>query len=286
MIKRNFVFLLALIWMISLFGCSKYDFFEETAVSYTVEDGVKVYTEDFTETYADTLSVMFGETCTISDPEEEYWEAEHCDCGHLDERDERYYQWVISYTDGDNTRRHFLLKNNEALSTQVETYVENMISDYFETNYLSKYTEDLSLNEGGTYVFCFLVDMTVDQNEVPEKLEKTDAYRKGLEQAESCIHFSELKMQDIFQTCPLYLSVQFSVNGFLSTEEKAWENAQAMAAEVNTFTGNTMNAQLSVYTEGNKTHHNEQEAFINGEISDYGIYFERDVFDSYTGVFW
>lgn len=287
-IKRIILILLGGVMPVPITGSEQIaNTLHNTAVPYKLEDDVKVFLEDYPEKYADTLTAMFGSDCSISNASEGYRAGEHCDCG-MDEHDSRYLQWTISYTDGDGARHLFLLKNDRPLYEQVETYLEGMVSDYFEANYFEEYTQNIAKASGGNYIFCFLDDMRYNADEVPEKCRAVEEYRRGLEKPDTCICFSELEMKDVFRTCPIYLSINIAVDADRTTDETAWNCAQDMVTAMLDFTSNTMNATLHVYSESQQTnsHNNKMEAYISGEKTAFHHEFERDVFDTYTGIFW
>lgn len=267
----------------------------ENTCLYYDENNVKIYSLDFTEIYSETLEKMFGSSYTVSGPAGKYMEGEKCDCGRIDERDSEYLEWNLYYKDGGGVQRRFRMTNKEMLCFQIEKYVEDMVSEYMEDNYLYTYTSEykIPLNQGGNYIFCFLTDITVDSRDVLDKEKAAEEYRKSLEKPESCIDFAKLEMKDIFLKIPVYLSLHISVDAdktsgaeYEQLKERSCECADKIAADINKFTGNTLNSTVSVYLESQNNHESvRRPAYIGGKETVSGIYYEREVFDYYSLFF-
>lgn len=257
--------------------------------SYYTKGDIKVYTENYAEIYADTLTAMFGGNYCISEPKEMYYEGEKCDCGY-DSYDKKYLQWTVSYEDQSGTDRQFLLNNSSTLSSQVENYIENYIAEYYENLIIDQHFSDVPLATSA-YVFCFVDRIGENAFEVPEMDKKTQEYREKLETVDGCIRFSELTPENAFESAPIYLSVHISIDDSECTAGKAAEFQDAAEQEVVEViselierTNHTINADVSVSTHYGSNPMRKHYYVRGEEIPVDGIY-ERLVFDAYDGIF-
>ncbi|MCL2671459.1 MAG: hypothetical protein FWF10_05430 [Clostridiales bacterium] len=267
---------------------------EEDRIAET--EGIREYKTDYIEKYRATLNAMFENAWTLLYREDKY--IEHVPiCEHVDTRPQQYIEWAIEYHDGNGERRTFVFDNRSSLSIQIETYVTHYIADYYEKTFYAACTEGMPLAPS-SYVFGFMAKASVDMN-LPENKQwktKTDTYKKLLETPEGAICLAKLTPTNIFEMCPLYLSIHISFTGHPDDkqrfEEDAMEKIEGMLADMNAFTDNRLNVSVSLgYHEIINLHIGTRQYrwyIIQGkQIYDIDpFYYEKPVLESYAGIFW
>ena len=262
--------------------------------------GIRMYETDFTETYYETLNVMFDHNWTILSAEERFEENEGyiCDCG-FDGRAQQFMEWTIEYTDGSGDRKHFVLSNRSSFSQQVQNYLANAIAQYYEENFFHVYISDVPLAPSSSvsafWVRNFGRSTGDDENKIREMEDAAQKYLWRLSTPEGAVRFSQLTPATVFEQIPMYLSLRVSFDGGESLgqemEEQVMKNIEAMIESMQVFTNHTLNATFAMgYREvidlhtGSRNYHWH---YVQGErIAAPTRQLKRDVFESYRGVFW
>jgi len=258
--------------------------------------GIRVYNTDYIKKYENTLNVMFDNNWTVASAEEKYEEHEEV-CEHVDTRPQQFIEWAIEYHDGNGIMKTFIFDNRQSLSFQIETYVENYIADYYYENFYCPYFDDLPLAPS-SYVFGFFTRASVNVHleENKEWKNKTEKYRELLDTPEGTICLSQLTPENVFEMCPMYLSISVSFSGHpddkQNFEKDVMNRIEDMIAEINDFTDGHLTASINMgYHEiidlhtGNR---NVTWSYIRGEqvFDAAGLYFDKHVFEGYKGLFW
>lgn len=258
--------------------------------SYYTKDNIKVYTENYAEMYSDTLTAMFGEDYSISEPQNMYYEGENCDCGY-NQFDKEYLQWTVDYTDGNGEPQQFTFDNSNSFSYKTEVHLEDYIEEYYDNYIIKENFSNIPL-AASTYVFCFLDGMHENTFEVPEMDKKTQEYREKLETVKGCIKFSEITPMNAFELAPIYLSVHISVDDSECTaaeaaefQDAAEQEAEQIISELIEQTNYTLNADVSISTH-NGSNPMKKHYYVNGEEIPINDIYERLVFYAYEGIFW
>jgi hypothetical protein len=97
--------------------------------------GLWVYNVDFIKKYKSTLDAMFGDDWKVKSSEDKKAVPEEI-CEHVDSTQYTYTEWIIQYTDGNKEEKEFILNNRDLLSEQIENYVEDYVSLYYEQNFI------------------------------------------------------------------------------------------------------------------------------------------------------
>ena len=215
----------------------------------------------------------------------------------------KYTKWQIQYFDGNDQPQVFTLNNMDTLSQQIEDYLEKYVPEYYDEHFYKEYLKGIPL-AGASYVFGFLDNCTVNPQLDENKtfVEMTKKYRDKLETPEGTICFSNLTPANAFVICPMYLSISVSIadGGYSETdkmdlEEQTKKQVNNMITAMNVFTKGKINTEVDVvsYQEADKLYDGNSTwtwNFIKGKNVDVGSpyyqEFEKNVFDSYKGIFW
>ncbi len=259
-------------------------------------EGTRVYDADYIKEYGSTLNAMFDDSWRLVTAAEKYEEHELV-CAHVDTRPQRFTEWTIEYQDGNGETKTFVFDNRQELSTQIKTYVTDLISAYYEENFLFAYFKDAPLAPA-TYVFGFFVENRINpfDDDKKDMEDKTNQYQSGLQTPENTICLSRLTAANAFEMCPVYLSINVSFGEYTGDKEafekKAMSQMEDMIVEMNAFTKNHLTAEISMgYQDGTYLHTRTSEkswAYVQGiaiPVGGYGDY-ERDAFEGYKGKFW
>jgi len=262
----------------------------------------KVYDVDFTKQYKRTLDAMFENNWTVKSKKEKTEEPEEtCDCGIEELTPIKYTEWTLQYTDEKGELQEFILNNKDQLSNQIENYIEDYIPQFYEKHFFNEYLKDIPLKEG-SYVYGFLDRVSTNPQAEENKVwvSTVEKYRKSLETPEGTICFSKLTPANAFEMCPMYLSINISIDdGKYSAldkqnlEEHTRKQVDLMIAAMNSFANNKFNAEISVSS------NQENDALYDGNLRwvwnyiqgtakniEYPWYFDREVHNSYKGLFW
>lgn len=259
--------------------------------------GIRLYNADYIKKYGNTLNVMFDNQWTLKSVEKKYNDPDEI-CEHVDTRPQKYLEWTIEYHDGDGKLRTFVFDNRQSLSSQIEDYIEQYIAEYYQENFFDIYLKDVPLAPS-SYVFGSIVRASVNPHlkENREWRRKTEEYRRLLETPRGTVCLSKLTPANVFEICPIYLSINVSLSEYSDDDKQSFEEnikkkVADLAEALNKFTKDHLNAEISLgYQDIIYLHDGERKwyfAFIQGKQASNkaGLYFERYVFDSYRGVFW
>lgn len=254
--------------------------------------GVRVYRTDYIKKYERTLNAMFDHNWTLISTEERYEEHEPV-CAHLDTRPQRFIEWTIEYRDGNDALRTFVFDNRRTLAEQIEEYVIHYIADYYKEHFYDAYTKEMPL-AGSSYVYCFFVRMSsfVHYEVVRDIDETTKKYRSLLDTSEGTICLSKLTPANVFEMCPVYLSVRVGLSGDSGygrdMEERIIKQTEDMMEAMNEFANHRLNAEVHVgYHQIVNMHDGNRGrgwAFLQGKRV--GSLNDRILFESYEGLFW
>jgi len=287
-------FCLTILTIIMLFSFSSCNMFNLGFITGK-RRGPTAYNTDYTKKYESTLNAMFDNNWTVKSAEEKYDEGEEaCACGYPGINPHTYLVWTIEYRDGDGEPKTFVLNNLMPISDQIESHVKSYISDYYKENFYDLYTKDFPL-ASSSEVFCSFA--LFSSNEDKSKANNTrEIYSNKLETPEGTLCLSKLTPANVFEMCPVYLSVYVYFSGHpdekQNFEENAMKQIEAMTESMNKFTSNKLTASIGMgydkdirlYT-GNIYHF---WAFIQGKqvFLDFDeLVFETMVFDSYKSMY-
>lgn len=258
--------------------------------------GIRAYKTDYIKKYGNTLNSMFDDEWTLKSAEEKYEECEPV-CSHVDTRPQQYIEWSIEYRDGNGEQRLFVFDNRSSLSFQIEYYITNNIANYYKENFYDVYLTDVPFAPS-SYVFGFFVRTSVDPDEAENRewRLKAEEYSRLLETPKGTICLSKLTPANVFEMCPIYLSINVSFSGHpddkQAFEETVKKQIEAMTEAMNEFTNNRLTAKISMgYHEIINLEDGEWDyywTFIRGEqvFDAAGEYFDRHAFYGYKGIFW
>lgn len=289
--KNWVVFLMIISIAFSISSCSilSGEYIAET-------EGTRIYDMDYIKKYESTFNVMFDNDWKVIATENKYHDPEEI-CDHVDTRPQQYVEWTIQYHDGDGKLQTFTFDNRTPLSDQIQEYIGHYIADYYKENFYDVRMKDMPLAPS-SYVFGFLTRMSTnrDEPENKERVKKSDKYLKKLDTPKGAICLSKLTPANVFEMCPIYLSINVSFSGHPDDkkgfEERAKREIENMIADMNAFTDNHLNADISmgyqeiIYLENGNRDLNWY--YVQGkQIYDVDpFYYERHVFDGYKGKFW
>ncbi|MCU6793070.1 hypothetical protein OB236_13170 [Paenibacillus sp. WQ 127069] len=263
----------------------------------TKQNGIWIYNVDFTAKYKKTLDAMFGDKWIITSKEEKKVVPEK---KHFDSTPYQYTEWTIQYTDSNDRFQEFALNNIDLLSKQIEDYIEHYVPKFYEEHFYKEYLKGIPL-AAASFVFGFLNDIHVDPQikENKERAKMTEKYRRNLEHPESTINFSKFSPANAFEMCPMYLSIHVSIDddGYSASDKKKLEEytkkqVDLMITAMNGFANNKINVEISVANQNNNALYDGKNYwgwyYIRGIAKDVRnpMYFERDVYDGFKGVFW
>lgn len=258
--------------------------------------GVREYDEDYIKKYESTFNAMFENKWRVIATENKYEDPEEI-CIHVDTRPQQYVEWTIEYHDGNGNLCTFAFDNRLSLSGQIETYVTDYIADYYKENFYDVRIKDVPL-ASSSYVFGFLAKISVNRDDLEnrERAKKSDEYLKKLDTPEGTICLSKLTPANVFEMCPIYLSINVSFSGHpddkQSFEETVKRQIESMIVDMNKFTNNHLTANISMgyheiinLQDGNR---NFYWSYVQGKqiFNAEDLYFERHVFDGYKDKFW
>lgn len=235
---------------------------------YKVFDGVRVFEDDFIEKYYETLNVMFDNDWTIVSVEERFDENDGyiCDCG-FDGRSQRFTAWTIEYADGNGDVKHFVLTNRAMLSEQVESYLSHSIAEYFEENFINVYMIDMPRVRSSS-VSAFMAQANIDGL----LMRGADEFHRLLGTHEGAIRLSQLTPANTFELVPIKLSISVGLTGNYSfvqeIEGHAIGNIENMIMNMNEFTNNTLNVEVSIFNAGD---FRRRLVYNHGERLDLGV---------------
>ncbi|NLC20121.1 MAG: hypothetical protein GX757_13080 [Clostridiales bacterium] len=278
---KKMIFVMMIIFALTLTGSCK----------IMKRDGVRAFREDYIKKYERTFNEMFEDNWKVIATESKYEDPEEI-CSHVDTRTVRFIEWTIEYYDGNGNPVIFVFDNRSSLSDQIQSHVKDYIKKYYRENFFDTRFKDMAISPS-SYVFCFFARMTVNRDEKDniERTKKADKYLKNLETPDGAINLSRLTPANAFEICPIYLSIYVSLSGHPddadNIEEDVKAQIEAMAEEMNEFTGNKLNASIRMgYRDvsGRSVYW----TYLQGKqvYDTAGTYFERHVFDSYKGIFW
>lgn len=290
--KRLMVFLIITVVMLSASSCNSQLYGKYIAKIKRI----RVYDADYTKKYEDTLNAMFDNEWTIKSVEERYEEYEEV-CSHVDSRPQQFIEWTVEYHDGNSELRTFVFDNRQSLSSQIENYITQYIADYYKENFYDVYIKDVPLAPS-SYVYGFFVHNFPykSYDEVKEMEEKTDVYSKNLNTPEGTICLSKLTPANVFEMCPIYLSINVSFSEYSGDkalfEKKVMNQVEDMIEDMNEFTNNHLTASINIgYHEIVDLHTGNRSYYWTYVLGNHifnadGWAFDRHVFDGYKGRFW
>lgn len=258
--------------------------------------GTRVYTTNYIKKYERTINAMFDNKWTLKSTEEKYEEHEPV-CEHVDTRPEKFIEWAIEYHDGNGKLSTFVFDNRQSLSSQIETYVTHLIADYYKNNFYDVYIKDVPLAPS-SYVYGFLAKMSVDRfdEDNQERVKKSDEYLEKLDTPDGTICLSKLTPANVFEMCPIYLSISVSFSNHPSDkkffEKDTMNKIENMIEEMNRFTNTHLTAEINMgfheiinLEDGNRNYY---WTYVQGKqiFNAAGLYFERHAYDGYKGIFW
>lgn len=258
--------------------------------------GTRVYNTDYIKKYETTLNAMFNSEWTVTATEKKYEEHEPV-CEHVDTRPQQFIEWTVEYHDGNGELRTFVFDNRQSLSSQIESYVTHYIADYYKENFYDVYIKDVPL-AASSDVFGFLAKISVDRDDKDNKkrAKRSDEYLKNLDTPEGTICLSKLTPANVFEMCPIYLSISVSFSEYSGDkdifEKNVMSQVENMIEVMNLFTNNHLTASIKIGYQkvvnlhtGNRSYY---WTYVQGNqiFNAAGLSFERDVFDGYKGKFW
>jgi len=263
------------------------------------QNGLREYSEDYTVKYKKLLDAMFDSKWTVISKDETTAIPE--DCCDINLKPYKYIEWTIQYTDGNGNLQSFILNNRDDLSEQIQYYVADYVAAYYEKNFFDTYLDGTPLAQP-SYVFGFIDHMTIDRDDIDnaERVTMTEKYIKNLATPEGTICFSKMTPANAFKMCPMYLSIcidlddgLYSAQNKQKLEEYTKKQVELMIDAMNRFANNKMNAEINVdINEADGALYDGEDYWgwnyiqgINKNVYD-ALYFERDVYDSYKGLFW
>ena len=258
-------------------------------------EGIRIYDTDYIKVYKDTLNVMFDNEWTLVSMENKYEEHDEV-CEHVDTRPQQFVEWKIEYRDGNGDIQLFVFDNRYRLSSYIQNYITSYISDYYQENYYNIYMKGIPLARSSD-LSCFFVDnfAYTSYEDVKDMMETSQTFVQNLDTPEGAICLTKLTPANVFEMCPIYLSISVSLRGS-STRTKKFERGviqqiEGMIEDINVFTNNHLTARVHFgYHEGMELHmgYTDYWMYVQGkQIFDVeAIYFSRHVFDGYKGIFW
>ena len=286
--KKHFCFVVAALILFSCTSCNLLIGGEYIAPT----KGIREYKVDYIKKYESTLNAMFDNAWTLISVEDKYEEHEPI-CCHVDTRPQQFTEWSIEYHDGNGEFRTFVFDNRSTLGSQIMNYIRDYISEYYKENFYDVYINDFPL-AGSSYVFCFFVRMSsyTSYEAVKDIHETTKKYQSLLDAPEGTICLSKLTPANAFERAPIYLSVSVGLSGNSSYgqtfEENIIKQTEDMMEAMNEFANNRLNAHVSVgYHQIVNMHTGNRDrrwAFLQGKKTNgFG---DREIFESYKGIFW
>jgi len=261
----------------------------------------KVYDVDFTKQYKRTLDAMFENNWVVKSKVAKIEEPETCDCQLEKPKPIKYTEWTLQYTDEKGEFHEFILNNKEQLSDQIENYIEDYVPQFYKKHFFNEYLKDIPLKEG-SYVYGFLdrVSTNPQAEENKDWVSTVEKYKKDLETPEGTICFSKLTPANAFEMCPMYLSINISIDdGKYSAldkkklEEHTRKQVDLLIAAMNSFANNKFNAEISVTSnQGDDALYDGKQSwnlyYIQGTAKNIESpwYFDREVHNSYKGLLW
>ena len=133
----------------------------------------------------------------------------------------------MNVTTETKTFRLFTFDKRTALSEQIQEYIRNYITGYYKENYYDVNMQDVFL-EPSSYVFAFFTRMTInkDDRDNRERTKKSDKYLQKLDTPEGAICLSKLTPANVFEMCPIYLSIRISLSEFQGDKKECKESAE------------------------------------------------------------
>lgn len=259
-------------------------------------EGIREYKEDYISKYKSTFDAMFDKQWTVITTKNKYEDPKEI-CEHVDTRPQQFIQWTIEYHDGNDEIRTFIFDNRQSMSDQIADYIKYYIADYYEKNFFDVCVKNLPVETSG-YVYVNLARISIDRNEEEnlERATKSDEYLEKLDTPEGTICLSKLTPANVFEMCPIYLSINVSFRelpeGKKSFEENAEERVVKMIEDMNKFSKNHLTASISMgYHDIIFLENGDRECYwnyIQGKqvYNEACMFFERRVFDGYKGMFW
>ena len=266
------------------------------SISWSLRTGERIarikYKVDYIKKYESTLNAMFDNEWELISTENKFEEHEPL-CSHDGTRPhlDQFIEWTVEYHDGNGDLRTFIFNNRLTLGSQVQEYVTQYIATYYKEKFYDIYMSDTPLARS-SYVFCFFVRMTIAYDEAKDIDKTTRKYQSLLDTPEGTINLSKLTPANAFEMAPIYLSVSVRLSGDSSYgqifEENIIKQTEDMMDAMNEFANNRLNADVSVgYRQGFNMYTGNRDckwAFLQGEQVDY--FGDRDIFESYKGIFW
>ena len=248
-----------------------------------------VYTDDYPALYETELRQIFGDY-TLGPRTDRHIEGEDCSCGyHQDTID--CWEWDISYSDCLGNSMTRTLNNRQSLSEQQVAWMEDQISDHFNSQYVKRHFGGL-MNETGSYCFCFVgsVCSSFSNGEEEHNVNTCTEYLQALEKNKAPIPLSTLSYAELFDRYPMLISVNVKLaeNGGGQTSERYMEALgllDQMTAEMAGEIGTNLNLEAEVYQD---VSHRKTVYYLCGEKTEStkGFDFEHEVFRTYQGKFW
>lgn len=227
-----------------------------------------VYTDDYPTIYQNQLRIMFGPDYQIGEKKTIHIKAENCDCGfHTDGY--LYNEWNITYEDQNGSVYTQTLNNRTDLAYQQLSWLQNQLSAYYKQKYfLNRFPEGtfqgLSTDDYFGKSYCFISigypvsSYTSDlRDEYERTKEKGMNYKeqllKSLADDENLICFYKLDYANIFNTFPMYVSIDLSMDDPQLQgkekelhEEKLRNDILDIMEEINGDTNDTANLTLYI----------------------------------------